>query len=357
MATALLAASCQNNNELVISGKIENAGDIKKIMLYEGDQLVDSAFLNEDSRFKFRRLAPDANFYTLAVGDKNFLVVGKNGEELVLSTDYQDTTDTYQIEGSEDSKKIREVTRISAEYGKIYEKIQERYAAAITANPASKDSILNVLLPEFQSNMDEYSARTFKFVQENKDNLAGFFAAGTIDQEKYELELIKYSEEIAPLFPNNKAVQSFVNRMKELKVVSVGQPAPDFEAPAPNGRPVKLSEFKGKYVLLDFWASWCVPCREENPNIVKQYAAFKDKGFDILGVSLDDDKGDWLRAITYDNLTWNHVSELKRWDSKVAQMYKVEGIPASFLIDPSGRIVAKNLRGPALEKFLAETIN
>src|SRR5690606_23947847 len=154
MAAGLFAASCKNNSELVISGKIENAGDIKKVMLYEGDMLVDSAFLNEDSRFKFRRLAPDANFYTVAIGEKNFLVVGKNGEELVLSTDYQDTTDTYQVEGSEDSKKIREVTKISAEYGKIYEKIQERYAAAINANPASKDSILNVLLPEFQANMD-----------------------------------------------------------------------------------------------------------------------------------------------------------------------------------------------------------
>lgn len=356
MAVGLFAGSCKNNNELVISGKIENAGEIKKVLLYEADLLVDSAFLNEDSRFKFRRLAPDPNFYTLAIGEKNFLVVGKNGDELELSTDYQDTTDTYQIEGSEDAKKIREVTKINAEFGKIYENIQERYAAAINANPGAKDSILNVLLPEFQANMDEYSVRTLKFVQENKDNLAGFFAAGTVDQEKYEAELIKYSEEIAPLFPKNKAVQSFVNRMKEVKVVSVGQPAPDFEGMSPSGKPLKLSDLKGKYILLDFWASWCVPCREENPNIVKQYNAFKDKGFDILGVSLDDDKGDWLRAITYDSLNWHHVSELKRWDSDIAKKYKVEGIPASFLLDPSGKIIAKNLRGPELEKFLAKTI-
>jgi peroxiredoxin len=144
--------------------------------------------------------------------------------------------------------------------------------------------------------------------------------------------------------------------MEGLKTVSVGQPAPDFVLNNPAGIPIRLSEYKGKYVLLDFWAAWCAPCREENPNIVRQHKAFAAKGFDVLGVSLDDDKGDWMRAIRYDNLQWNHVSDLKRWDSKIAALYKVEGIPASFMIDPAGKIVAKNLRGPDLQKFLQETL-
>ncbi|WP_411274540.1 redoxin domain-containing protein [Daejeonella sp.] len=352
----LFAASCKNNSELSISGKVENAGEVKKVLLYEADSLVDSAFLNEDSQFKFRRLAPDANFYTLVIGDKNFLIIGKNGEEIDLNTNYTDTTNTYTIDGSEDSKKVQSINKTQSDYGKIYEKLQSDYSNAVAANPAKKDSIFNILMPEFQSNMDKYSATVFKFVQDNKDNLAAFYAAGTIDQVKYELELIKYAEEIKPKFPNNKAVQSFVTKMEGMKLVSVGQPAPDFVLNNPDGIPIKLSEYKGKYVLLDFWASWCAPCREENPNIVTQHKAFAAKGFDVLGVSLDDDKGDWMRAIRTDNLNWKHVSDLKRWDSQVAALYKVDGIPASFMIDPQGKIAAKNLRGPDLEKFLSETL-
>src|SRR5690606_6885921 len=113
---------------------------------------------------------------------------------------------------------------------------------------------------------------------------------------------------------------------------------------------------KGQYVLLDFWASWCAPCRDENPNLVKQYNTYKDKGFTILGVSLDDTRDKWLKAIENDKLTWHHVSELKQWDSKVVGQYQIQGIPASFLLDKEGRIIAKNLRGDELGDFLNKTL-
>lgn len=349
-------ASCKNNKEFTIEGKIENAGLIKKVLLYEMDQLVDSAFLSESNEFKFTRVSPDPSFYTLLAGEKNFLIVAKNGDELEFETNLTDTTNTYKIDGSSDSEKIRDFNKISNDYGKIYQQIQADYNRVVNENPEAKDSVYNALMPRFQKNMDAFSKEALKFAEDNKDNLAGFYAVGTIDQQRYEQDLIKYADELKGKFPKNKAVESFLTRMMEVKPVSVGQPAPQFELPTPDGKMVKLSDLKGKYVLLDFWASWCAPCREENPNLVKQYNRFKDKGFTVLGVSLDKGKEPWVKAIEDDQLTWTHVSELKEWDGQVSTQYKVEGIPASFVLDPAGKIIAKNLRGIELEKFLQSVL-
>ena len=146
------------------------------------------------------------------------------------------------------------------------------------------------------------------------------------------------------------------DRIAVSKIGAIGTDAMDFTQNDVNGKPVALSSFKGKYVLLDFWASWCRPCRAENPNVVKVYNKFKDKNFTILGVSLDQQKEAWVRAIQADHLGWNHVSDLQQWSNAAAQLYRIESIPGNFLIDPNGKIIARDLRGEDLEKKLCQVL-
>jgi peroxiredoxin len=157
----------------------------------------------------------------------------------------------------------------------------------------------------------------------------------------------------------NKTMQAEKQKAQAAAAASLlNKPAPDFTLPDVNGNPVSLSAYKGKYVLVDFWASWCRPCRMENPNVVQAYNKFKDKNFTVLGVSLDrpDGKEEWVKAIKDDKLDWMHVSDLKFWESTVVPLYRFEGIPYNVLVDPTGKIIAESLRGPDLERKLSEVL-
>ena len=173
----------------------------------------------------------------------------------------------------------------------------------------------------------------------NKHDLYGTYAKLFINTYKAELPQITAGIE---------------RRYNVLTQFQVGKVAPDFTQNTPEGEELKLSDLRGKYILIDFWASWCGPCRRENPNVVRMYDKYKAKGFDILGVSLDRDQGRWLKAIEQDQLGWLHVSDLKGWQNAVAKQYNITSIPKTILLDPEGKIIGKNLRGPSLEQKLEE---
>jgi peroxiredoxin len=174
-------------------------------------------------------------------------------------------------------------------------------------------------------------------------------------------EVTAMVKDVATKFPMHQGVLAIKNSLASQMVQlqgKVGQQAPEITLPDVNGKEVKLSSYKGKYVLVDFWASWCGPCRQENPNVVAAYNKFKGKNFDILGVSLDrpGQKDKWLDAIKKDNLTWTHVSDLLFWQSPIVPLYGIEGIPYNVLVNPEGKIIAESLRGPALESKLQEVL-
>jgi peroxiredoxin len=157
-------------------------------------------------------------------------------------------------------------------------------------------------------------------------------------------------------WPNYHYTKDLSELVKKIKVTAIGQIAPEINLPTPNGDTVKLSSLRGKYVLIDFWAKWCGPCRRENPNVVRAYHKFKSKGFEVYSVSLDRNKADWVQAIKEDGLDWTHVSDLKYFDCVAAREYNVNAIPFSILLDKDGKILAKNLRGPALDQKLTEIL-
>ncbi|MEO7212516.1 TlpA disulfide reductase family protein [Mucilaginibacter sp.] len=357
---AIFFTSCKDTENFKISGTVTNSGKIGKATLYladsTGSRPIDSVAI-VDNKFEFKHATPYESLYKIGVAGRIFDVVVKNGDHITFSTDLNDLKHSYEISGSDPSEKIKEFNRISNVYGDKNSKLSDEYMAKSEALGHSSDSLLKVYMPVFQKNIADYSQEVLKFVDANKHSLAGFYAAASLDPIKYEQQLIAYADDIKDDLKENPDVARFKHQMERAKPISVGHKAPEFAITSIDGKEVKLSDYKGKYVMLDFWASWCMPCRKENPNVVKQFGKFHSKGFNILGISLDVEKKNWASAIKSDGLTWAHVSDLQNFEGPTERLYQVEAIPSNFIIDPQGNIAAKNITGADLEAFLNKTFN
>lgn len=355
--------SCKDNTAFTISGTIKNASGLKKVYLAQADstaqfKIVDSASLNDDGGYKFKRAATYVNVYKLKADTAQFNLVAQNDDAIELNTDLSDSRRAYMVSGSDASEKIKAFDDFSKAYIDRNNKVVAEFREKSQKDSEQPDSLLKIYMPVFQKNLADYSGAVLKFIDDNKGSLTAFYAATALDAVTYEQQLIAYADRIKGNveLTKNPMVQNFIRAMNKAKLLAIGHEAPNFTIGSIDGKQVKLSDYNGKYVMVDFWASWCVPCRQENPNVVKQYQKFHSKGFNVLGVSLDKDKAAWQKAISNDHLEWTQTSDLKSFEGTTEQLYHIEAIPSNFIIDPQGNIIAKNIRGADLEAFLNKII-
>ncbi|KAA5547893.1 TlpA disulfide reductase family protein [Adhaeribacter rhizoryzae] len=340
-----------------IKGKLQNQASGNIYLSELGEQQFvyrDTAEVKSDGSFEFTGKADDPGIYRISLNDQNMVLLVVDTQRIEVTADAKDLRKTSTIKGSKETDNLKAVESVLNGMQEDGAKLEKRFVAA--QNARQEDS-LPVLQQKFMD-LQKANSKKLKAIIRSKPNsvVSAFATLSLINPD----EEFAFADSMATAYnktiPDSKFTKALTSKLSTLRNVAVGQPAPDINLPTPDGKSVSLSSLRGKYVLVDFWASWCGPCRQENPNVVRMYNQYKDKGFEIFGVSLDESREKWLKAIDADKLTWPHVSDLKGWESSAAKLYNIQAIPQTLLLDKEGKIIAKNLRGPSLEEKLASLL-
>ena len=352
-----------------VSGKVKQA-NAKMVYLEEnvpnsGPTIMDSATLKNDGSFELNAPSKEEVLYQLRLDGKTtpFAFFINDVPRLKVTADLNNPSQLYTVEGSPASQSLMDFDKSMNEKGmQIYSLSQ--VMDSMTKAKAS-DSLIRIEYQKLELIATSLKLSAKEAIEKSKSPVLTLYTLGSFQNTANNLGMQGFSQqEIADIvnnaaskFPNHTALQTVKKNIQApvaQKPAASVRKAPEFVQPDVNGKPVSLASFKGKYVLVDFWASWCKPCRLENPNVVKAYNEFKDKNFTVFGVSLDQEKTAWQEAIKKDGLTWTHASDLKYWNNEAATLYGVQSIPANFLIDPSGNIIAQDLRGEDLTQTLRQ---